>query len=83
MASGSGGELQLRLTTHGDWLIISGEGSDEMMDVTLFDLRGMKRLQLRQVRGGQALNVARLPAGVYQVVIATADGWWRGKIMKR
>ena len=72
----------LHFAINGGWLTIKSEDQCQACRVELFDLRGVKRLDKRYATTDQLIYVGWLPAGVYQVLVTTDQGYSRAKLLK-
>lgn len=58
-------------------------GFNEIRQLTVYDLRGMKRLQRQHLRQGEGVFTGQLPAGVYHVQVCTDRGVYTQKVLKQ
>ena len=65
-----------------DWLFANGNFGI-MKQVTVIDMRGIKRLQKSNALPGQGLYIGGLSAGLYYVIVDTDKGVFRTKVLKK
>ncbi len=49
--------------------------------VSIYDLRGIRRVSLHHLQPGQAIDVSHLGSGLYYVVVETERGCYRAKVL--
>ena len=66
----------------GEQMFVKGSFS-EIRQLTVYDMRGMKRLQRQHLRQGEGVFTGQLPAGVYHVQVCTDRGVYTQKVLKQ
>lgn len=75
-------QIQLSPLPIGSWLSINGNFS-EVHSFALYDMQGMKRLELAGLWPGQNVYTGSLPVGIYYAIVNTDKGIHRTKVLKR
>ncbi len=66
----------------GEQMFVKGNFS-EIRQLTVYDLKGLKRLQRQHLRQGEGIPTGQLPAGVYHIQVCTDRGVYTQKVLKR
>ena len=66
----------------GEQMFVKGN-FNEIRQLTVYDLNGMKRLQRQHLRQGEGVFTGQLPAGIYHIQVCTDNGVYTQKVIKR
>ncbi len=66
----------------GEQMFVKGN-FNEIRQLTVYDLNGMKRLQRQHLRQGEGVFTGQLPAGIYHIQVCTDNSVYTQKVIKR